>query len=353
MIYEGHSSPAGARYAIAASRFHEPIVRRLVDGAVDELERAGAARDDVDVAWCPGAFELPLVSRRLAESGRYAAVLALGCVIRGDTDHYEYVSGAAAEGILRTTLDTGVPVLFGVLTAQRVFARMSEGAIFTADNAADLGGIGDNVLWAAIATVLIVPNASAWVRGEGGFHISLHDWAVLMGVLGAAIALHIAGQPVSLPVLIGILMLFGIVAKNSILLVDFAVEMMNHGMDKDEAIYEAGHKRAQPIVMTTVAMVAGMIPSAMAFGDGGEFRSPMAIAVIGGLLVSTVLSLVFVPSFFTVMDDIGRFVWWIFGRFIGPTDEPPAEVAPHHASAPRLVPAVPHRVAPPRPMAAE
>lgn len=120
MIYEGSSSPAGARYAIAASRFHEPIVRRLVEGAIDEFERAGAARDDVDVAWCPGAFELPLVSRRLAESGRYAAVVALGCVIRGDTDHYEYVSGAAAEGILRTTLDTGVPVLFGVLTVDTV-----------------------------------------------------------------------------------------------------------------------------------------------------------------------------------------------------------------------------------------
>jgi 6,7-dimethyl-8-ribityllumazine synthase len=87
---------------------------------MEEFERAGAVRADVDVAWCPGAFELPLVSRRLAQSGRYAAVVALGCVIRGDTDHYEYVSGAAAEGILRTTLDTGVPVLFGVLTVDTV-----------------------------------------------------------------------------------------------------------------------------------------------------------------------------------------------------------------------------------------
>ena len=87
--------------------------------------------------------------------------------------------------------------------------------------------------------------------------------SLLLAPLGAAIALHIAGQPVSLPVLIGILMLFGIVAKNSILLVDFAVEMMNHGMPKNEAICEAGHKRAQPIVMTTVAMVAGMLPIAI------------------------------------------------------------------------------------------
>ena len=96
--------------------------------------------------------------------------------------------------------------------------------------------------------------------------------------LGAALALHIAGQPLSLPVFIGLLMLFGIVAKNSILLVDFAVEMMNHGMHKNEAIREAGHKRAQPIVMTTVAMVAGMLPIALSLdrrfelarADGGD-----------------------------------------------------------------------------------
>src|SRR4029079_3372077 len=92
--------------------------------------------------------------------------------------------------------------------------------------------------------------------------------SLLLAPLGPAVALHIAGQPVSLFVLIGILMLFGIVAKNSILLVDFAVEMMNHGMTKKEAIWEAGHKRAQPIVMTTVAMVAGMLPTAISIsGD--------------------------------------------------------------------------------------
>jgi hypothetical protein len=86
--------------------------------------------------------------------------------------------------------------------------------------------------------------------------------------------------------------------------------------------------------MTTLAMVAGMIPSAYALGDGGEFRSPMAIAVIGGLLVSTVLSLVFVPSFFIMMDYVGRFLSWVFGRFIGPTDEPDEQpMAPAHGHA--------------------
>jgi len=128
-------------------------------------------------------------------------------------------------------------------------------------------------------------------------------------------------------VYIGLLMLMGIVTKNAIMLVDFAVEEVAKGIPRFEAVIDAGRKRARPIVMTTLAMVAGMVPSAMALGDGGEFRAPMAIAVIGGLLVSTVLSLVFVPSFYTVMDDIGRLVWWIFGRFIGPTDESPEYLA--------------------------
>jgi hydrophobe/amphiphile efflux-1 (HAE1) family protein len=144
---------------------------------------------------------------------------------------------------------------------------------------------------------------------------------------GVVLALLATGNSVSMPVYIGLLMLMGIVTKNAIMLVDFAVEEVAKGVPRFDAVIDAGRKRARPIVMTTLAMVAGMIPSAMAIGDGGEFRAPMAIAVIGGLLVSTVLSLVFVPSFFTVMDDIGCFVWWIFGRFIGPTDEPPEHTA--------------------------
>jgi predicted RND superfamily exporter protein len=131
-----------------------------------------------------------------------------------------------------------------------------------------------------------------------------------------------------MPVYIGLIMLVGIVTKNAIMLVDFAVERMAAGMNRTEAIIDSGRKRARPIVMTTLAMVAGMLPSAYALGDGGEFRSPMAIAVIGGLLVSTVLSLIFVPSFFTVMDDVGHFLGWLFGRFIGPRDDPEDDDAP-------------------------
>jgi predicted RND superfamily exporter protein len=126
----------------------------------------------------------------------------------------------------------------------------------------------------------------------------------------------------TLPVIIGILMLMGIVTKNAIMLLDFAIEAIHAGAERTPAIIEACRKRARPIIMTTIAMVAGMFPSALAIGAGGEFRAPMAIAVIGGLIVSTLLSLLFVPALFTIMDDIGRGIWWLFGRFIGKVDEP-------------------------------
>jgi len=154
-----------------------------------------------------------------------------------------------------------------------------------------------------------------------------------LSIGGAIVALAIAGMPISLPVVIGILMLMGIVTKNAIMLVDFAVEEIRRGVPRLEAIVDAGRKRARPIVMTTIAMVGGMVPSAIGAGSGGEFRAPMAIAVIGGLISSTMLSLVFVPAVFMVVDDIGRGIWRVFGRFIGPTDEPAAPApAPHHVA---------------------
>ncbi|HTJ03366.1 MAG TPA: efflux RND transporter permease subunit, partial [Methylovirgula sp.] len=125
-----------------------------------------------------------------------------------------------------------------------------------------------------------------------------------LSIGGAILALLITGRPLSMPVIIGILMLMGIVTKNAIMLVDFSVRAMAKGMPRTKAVTEAGKKRARPIIMTTIAMVAGMVPSALGLGAGGEFRSPMAIAVIGGLLVSTFLSLLFVPAFFAVMDDL-------------------------------------------------
>ena len=143
-----------------------------------------------------------------------------------------------------------------------------------------------------------------------------------LSIGGAIVALAITGNPISLPVVIGILMLMGIVTKNAIMLVDFAVEEIKRGVTRYEAIVDAGRKRARPIVMTTIAMCGGMLPSALALDSGGEFRAPMAIAVIGGLISSTVLSLLFVPAVFVLVDDFGKLVWRFFGPYIGETDEP-------------------------------
>ncbi len=134
--------------------------------------------------------------------------------------------------------------------------------------------------------------------------------SLLLAPLGGALALRLTGNPVSMPVFIGFLMLLGIVAKNSILLVDFALEEMNKGVDKATAILDAGHKRAQPIVMTTVAMVAGMVPVSLSLSGDGAWRAPMGIVVMGGLTLSTVLTLLIVPATFSLA--VG------FEQWIGP-----------------------------------
>jgi multidrug efflux pump subunit AcrB len=161
-----------------------------------------------------------------------------------------------------------------------------------------------------------------------------------LSIGGAIIALLITHKAISMPVVIGILMLMGIVTKNAIMLVDFAVEEIGGGTPRTQALVEAGRKRARPIVMTTIAMAGGMFPSALGLGDGGGFRSPVAIAVIGGLVMSTMLSLVFVPAVFTVMDDIGRLAWGLFSRLVGEKDEPHAPV--HGPPAPAIRPAPAH-----------
>jgi multidrug efflux pump subunit AcrB len=154
-----------------------------------------------------------------------------------------------------------------------------------------------------------------------------------LSIGGAVLALALTNHAVSLGVMIGFLMLMGIVAKNSILLVDFAIEEMRAGKDRLTAIIEAGHKRARPIVMTTVAMVAGMMPVALGFGGDEAFRGPMAIAVIGGLITSTGLTLVIVPAAFTLIDDIERWLGPKFGKVVV---VPPATVSapsqPHPAA---------------------
>jgi 6,7-dimethyl-8-ribityllumazine synthase len=119
-VFEGHLTGSGLRIAIVAARFNESIVTRLVDGAQDGLRRHGVDPERTDLAWAPGAFELPLVARQLARTGRYDAVITLGAVIRGATGHYDFVAGQCAAGVQRAQMDSGVPVIFGVLTTDTI-----------------------------------------------------------------------------------------------------------------------------------------------------------------------------------------------------------------------------------------
>jgi 6,7-dimethyl-8-ribityllumazine synthase len=108
---------AGARFAVVVARFNEAITKRLLEGALHSLTSAGVAESAVEVHWVPGAFELPQAASHLARTGRYAGVVCVGCVIRGQTSHFDFVAGQAAAGIQRVALDTGVPTTFGLITA--------------------------------------------------------------------------------------------------------------------------------------------------------------------------------------------------------------------------------------------
>ncbi len=168
--------------------------------------------------------------------------------------------------------------------------------------------------------------------------------SLFLAPLGGMIAILATGQVMSLPVFIGILMLLGIVAKNSILLIDFAIEEMQKGTRKFEAIIEAGHKRAQPIIMTTVAMTAGMVPTAVSISGDGAWRAPMGIVVIGGLIMSTILTLLIVPAGFSLADGFEKRVGpMLRHKFLtyNPDDE-------HRANYPASVPDLP-----PKALAAE
>src|SRR5262245_30963350 len=115
-VYEGELRTPSGRFAVVAARFNRFVVEQLVQGALDALKRHGIADESVDVLWVPGSFEIPLVAKRLAAGGHYAAVICLGAVIRGDTDHYDHVAGGAVSGIAQAALATGVPVILGLLT---------------------------------------------------------------------------------------------------------------------------------------------------------------------------------------------------------------------------------------------
>ena len=124
-IIEGQFTNVAGKFAIVAARFNQLIVDRLVAGAVDAFTRHGVADESLDLVWVPGSFELPSVARKLAGSGQYTAVICLGCVIQGETDHYDYVCSQTASGIAQASMETGVPVLFGVLTCDTLEQAMN------------------------------------------------------------------------------------------------------------------------------------------------------------------------------------------------------------------------------------
>ena len=119
-MIEGYISGRGLKFGIVAARFNEFIVSKLVGGALDTLHRHETADSDIDVAWVPGAFEIPLAAKKMAESGKYDAVLCLGAVIRGSTTHYDYVCNEVSKGVAQVGLHTGVPTIFGVVTTENI-----------------------------------------------------------------------------------------------------------------------------------------------------------------------------------------------------------------------------------------
>jgi 6,7-dimethyl-8-ribityllumazine synthase len=141
--FEGTPDGVGRRIAIVAARFNDVVVRKLVDGALAGLAKRGVADDDIDLAWVPGAFEIPLVARRLATTGAYDGVICLGAVIRGETRHFDLVADASARGVARVALDTDVPVIFEVLATDDV-----------AQAEARAGGAHGNKGWEAAEAVL-------------------------------------------------------------------------------------------------------------------------------------------------------------------------------------------------------
>ncbi len=141
--FEGDFSPPPGRFAVVVARFNALVTSALLSGCKDTLTRHGVPQERIDVIWVPGSFEIPVVARRLAESGKYAAVICLGCVIRGETGHYDHVAGQTAAGILQAGTSTGVPVIFGVLTTDTVEQALNRAGLKSGNKGIDaaLGAI--------------------------------------------------------------------------------------------------------------------------------------------------------------------------------------------------------------------
>jgi 6,7-dimethyl-8-ribityllumazine synthase len=154
VIYEGHLISKGLKYAVVVGRFNEFITSKLLGGALDALKRHGAEESEVEIAWVPGAFEIPFIAQKLAESGKYDAVITLGAVIRGSTPHFDYVCNEVAKGVAAISLKTGVPTIFGVLTTDSI-----EQAVERAGTKAGNKG------WEAATTAIEMANLSRAITG--------------------------------------------------------------------------------------------------------------------------------------------------------------------------------------------
>ena len=139
----------GLRVAVVVARFNEIVTRQLLNGAVETLERHGVSDNDISVAWVPGSFELPVVAKSLAKSGRYDSIICLGAVIRGETGHYDMVAGQASRGIGSVSVDTGVPVIFGVLTTENMEQAINR-------SGGKSGNLGSNAAVAAVETTRLI-----------------------------------------------------------------------------------------------------------------------------------------------------------------------------------------------------
>ncbi|EXX88251.1 6,7-dimethyl-8-ribityllumazine synthase [Paenibacillus darwinianus] len=153
-IYEGNLVSQGLKYGIVVGRFNEFITGKLLSGALDAFKRHGAGEDEVEIAWVPGAFEIPFIAQKMAESGKYDAVVTLGAVIRGSTPHFDYVCNEAAKGVAAIALKTGVPTIFGVLTTDSI-----EQAVERAGTKAGNKG------WEAAVSAIEMANLTSALRG--------------------------------------------------------------------------------------------------------------------------------------------------------------------------------------------
>ncbi len=154
--YSGDFATPKGRFAIVAGRFNSLVTEALVVGCRDALTRHGIADDWIDMAWVPGSFEIPLVARKLAATGRYAAVICLGCVIRGETSHYDHVADQAAAGVMQASLATGVPVIFGILTTESVEQALNRAGLKAGNKGAE-----------AAMTAIEMVNLLARIEGPG------------------------------------------------------------------------------------------------------------------------------------------------------------------------------------------